>query len=305
MEKLRGNCFPSKLSITSPMWTNYHSHSYYCDGKDAPAAHLAQAMARGFLAFGCSSHAPLPFETSWNMKAERFAAYCEEVRAAAAAHQGGMEVYLGVEVDFIPGVMGPGAAVLAPGKLDYTVGSIHFVDQFPDGRPWEVDGRHKLFLEGLDTVFGGDAQRAVSRYFALTRQMLREAPPTLLGHMDKIKIQDEGGKLFSERAAWYEAELMATLEELAGSEVMLEINTRGMYKGLWPEPYPSYWVIERAHAMGIPLVLNADSHLPTEVDLGFGDVAQRLQAMGIPRLYALLGGQWQALDVDEHGLKRP
>jgi histidinol-phosphatase (PHP family) len=50
-----------------------------------------------------------------------------------------------MEVDYIPGSIGPKSKAILDAKLDYTVGSVHFVDSFPDGRGWEIDGSHQVF----------------------------------------------------------------------------------------------------------------------------------------------------------------
>jgi histidinol-phosphatase (PHP family) len=51
-------------------WTNYHSHCHYCDGKYEPEKYIESALQQGLLAYGFSSHTPLPFETTWAMKDE-------------------------------------------------------------------------------------------------------------------------------------------------------------------------------------------------------------------------------------------
>ena len=49
------------------MWANFHTHSNYCDGKGLLDEYVAQAISLGMLSLGFSSHAPLPFESSWCM----------------------------------------------------------------------------------------------------------------------------------------------------------------------------------------------------------------------------------------------
>ncbi|MEO0470016.1 MAG: histidinol-phosphatase [Bacteroidota bacterium] len=282
-------------------WTNYHSHSYYCDGKEAPEMHLQAAIEQQFHAFGCSSHAPVPFETSWNMKMDQLEKYATEIRRLQRKYHSQLDVYLGFEVDYIPQVVGPSSPWIQVYQPDYSVGSIHFVDTFPDGTPWEVDGRHQVFLDGLEQIFQGNPQLAIERYFALTRQMIEEDCPDMVGHLDKIKIQDEGGTLFSETADWYQNAVRQTLASIRKAGVKVEINTRGMYKGLWSEPYPSAWIIREMASMDIPMVLNADSHHPREISGQFAEAAKLLTACGVTTLWVLMDHQWQALPYSPEG----
>jgi histidinol-phosphatase (PHP family) len=164
------------------MWSNFHTHTNYCDGKGSftDFININQTKSLGF-----SSHAPLPFSAGWAMRTERLPDYVNELQKLKAQEKS-IELYTGLEVDYIPGIIAPTDF----NELDYTIGSIHFVDILPDGRPWEIDGPHTPFLEGLDIIFKNKPREAWGRYFELTREMIRQAPPTILGHLDKMKIQN-------------------------------------------------------------------------------------------------------------------
>ena len=286
-------------------WTNYHSHSHYCDGKMEPEAHIRAAVEKGFLAFGCSSHGPVPFKTKWSMKPEAVSAYVQEIRGLQQQFAGQIEVYLSMEVDFIPGKMGPSHEWIQAASLDYAIGSIHFVDQFEDGRHWEIDNTQKVFHEGLKAIFRGDAIAAVKRYYSLTRQMVALDCPEIVGHLDKIKMQNKNGKYFSEDDNWYRRAISETLETILESGVIVEVNTRGIYKKKVLDPYPSPWIIKQMYDMGIPVCLNSDSHHPDEIDGNFSQIAEMLNAIGYSHLHILLQNEWQPVPFDKEGIKIP
>jgi histidinol-phosphatase (PHP family) len=284
-------------------WTNYHSHCHYCDGKYAPEKYIESALQQGLAAYGFSSHAPLPFETTWAMKAENLPAYVAEIRELQEKYREVIQLYCGLEVDYIPGRIGPKSKAILDAELDYTVGSVHFVEAFPDGNGWEIDGSHQVFLDGLHEIFKGDVQKAVSRYFELTRQMVEQECPDVIGHIDKIKIQDEGGKLFSQEATWYRQEMKQTLQLIADAGAIVEVNTRGIYKKKTAETYPARWVLEEMYKLNIPVTINADAHHPEEITLHFSDAAQLLQAIGFRQVHILYNGTWQAVGFNESGVK--
>jgi len=283
-------------------WTNYHSHSHYCDGKSPLEAHVKAAIAADMHAFGFSSHSPVRFPSSWNMPLERFDEYLREARGLKERYKDQIQLYVGLEVDFIPEIISPHTDYIKAAKLDHMVGSIHYVDQYPDGRPWEVDGRHLPFLAGLKEIFDDNIETAVRRYFELTREMVETCPGIVVGHLDKIKMQNEGGDLFSEKSDWYREEVEKTLEVIAQKGLIVEVNTRGIYKKKADTTYPSPWILKRIKEMGIPIMLNSDSHTPDELTGRFEETAKLLLGMGFTELMALWEGEWRAFGFGEEGV---
>jgi len=205
-------------------------------------------------------------------------------------------------VDFVPGKLGPQHPSIKSLALDYCIGSVHFVDTFPDGTGWEIDGTHQVFLRGVQEIFGGNIRQAVSRYYQLTRQMVQQEPPTMVGHLDKIKIQNEGGRLFSEAEPWYQQEILATLQAIARAGLLLEVNTRGIYRQKTPELYPSRWILVQARNLQIPLVLNSDAHHPEEITEQFSYAAGVLAGVGFTHLHSLHENRWQPFRFTPQGL---
>ena len=280
------------------MYTNYHGHCHYCDGQEPPEAYVKAALEQGMRGYGFSSHAPLPYNLPWPMPSKKLLAYRQEITVLQQRYADQLPIYCGLEIDYIPQVTGPNHPRWQELALDYTIGSVHFVDFFPDGRPWEIDGNHAVFLEGLEAIFGGDVPRAVERYYALIRQMVTEDAPDIVGHLDKIKLQSEAGQLFDEAAPWYRAAVQQTLRVIAAQGVIVEVNTRGLYKQKTTEPYPSWWILEEMRAMNIPITLNSDAHHPHEVMAFFPEIATRLRQLGFHETQQLQPGGWQAVPLD-------
>lgn len=274
------------------MWSNFHTHTTYCDGK-GPFKDCLQVS--GIKSIGFSSHAPLPFSTPWAMRADQLENYLNEIKHLRVEEKS-IELYAGLEVDYIPGLIAPTNF----NDLDYTIGSIHFVDAFPDSRPWEIDGTHSLFLEGLQTLFKNKPREAWSRYFELTREMIRHAPPTILGHLDKMKIQNIG--LFDEQDLWYREEIKQTLDSLKGTKIIVEVNTRGLYQRKSATTYPSPWILAQIKAAGIPITLSSDAHHPNQLFNEFSETARLLKSIGFKKLSTLLQGTWQEVDFNEDGI---
>lgn len=283
-------------------WTNYHSHTQYSDGKFTPEDHVKTAIELDMAALGFSCHSPLPFFRPWSMKLERLAQYCADINDLKKRYEGKIEVYLGMEMDFLPGIFDEQATLFPRKNFDYFVGSIHFIDTFPDGEPWEIDGEHELFLRGLREIFDNDSQKAVRRYFEITREMITRLKPAVVGHIDKIKIQSEDGRLFDTQSKWYKDEVMATLEILASEGLILEVNTRGSYKKKLSENYPGTEMLKSAREMNIPVTINSDSHHPRELIAQFPEAARLLRHIGYEEVYVLKNKKWQPVSFNTEGV---
>ncbi len=286
-------------------WSNLHSHCFYCDGKFEPERYIRRAIDMKVFSYGFSSHAPVPFECGWSMRPQDTLNYVNEISILKQKYADQIQVYIGMEVDYIPGVISVDHPSIRNLDLDYTIGSIHFIDQDRHGNPWEIDGKHSTFLHGLNTIFKNDIMQVVKRYFQLTRAMVREACPDIIGHLDKIKIQNRENKFYHEFSRWYQYEIMHTLEEIKASGAILEVNTRGIYKKKTVHTYPGRWILDQVRKMKIPITLNSDAHHPEEIINCFEKAAYMLNEIGFKYVRVLVNGKWTDVELDPTGLKIP
>ncbi|MEM1218206.1 MAG: histidinol-phosphatase [Bacteroidota bacterium] len=286
------------MSIINNQAFNFHSHTHYSDGQAAPTAFAQAAMEQGLKAYGYTDHAPVPFPCSWTIPTDRVEAYCQEIRALQEYHRADIELYLGLEVDFIPGVISVNHSSITRLHLDYTIGSVHFVDQYPDGSHWGFEDSKKIFQQGIDQIFNGDVQKAVSRYYQLIREMVATRP-TIIGHLDRIKMHNLDQRFFKETDAWYRKEVIATLDQIQAEGLIMEINTKGFFPGQDEDPYPSFWIIQEAIQRNIKMHLGADAHHPLDVNRAFSYLIPRLRAMGLQSIYTLTQNQWVAIPLTD------
>jgi histidinol-phosphatase (PHP family) len=282
------------------MWANFHTHCDYCDGKSPMQDYVDQAKELGMMSIGFSSHAPVPFDTKWCMKSERLEEYINAVNEIKKTEKS-TEVYTGLEVDFIPDVTSP---EVFSKKLDYTIGSIHFIDKLPEGPRWEIDGAHAVFLDGLKKIFNNNIQAAIARYFELTREMISTACPTIIGHLDKIKIQNVDGKFFSESESWYQQEIQKTIDLIGSTGAIVEVNTRGIYQKKSDTTYPSPWILTCLNKKNIPITISSDAHHPKDLVNQFSETATILHNIGFKTISILSDGAWLPFSFDEHGVIR-
>ena len=279
-------------------WTNYHSHSHYCDGVESLRAQVGAALQQGVGVFGFSSHGPVDFLNAWSMKAEKLADYLAETRDLKTEFSDRIELYIGLEIDYLPNSCGPSTYA---SLLDYTIGSVHYLDKNEGGEPWEIDGSTDKFMRGLVEVHGGDIRKVIHLYYERIREMIQLDPPDILGHLDKIKIHNLRNSLYDENEDWYQKEIDETLNLLAETDCILEVNTRGLYKKNL-STYPSLPVMQKALARNIPVTLNSDSHAPGEITAELPRTARQLKQLGFKTMRILKNNDWQDVAFDEYGL---
>jgi histidinol-phosphatase (PHP family) len=282
-------------------WPNYHLHTTYCDGKSSVAAYVAELRQRNLRSAGFSSHAPLPaiIDRPWAMRENNLPLYRDEIQQQQKIAKVELELYIGLEVDFFPQLIGPKDFAA---QVDYTIGSIHIAGLLADSTPWEVDMSTSLFTRGVNELFDGSYPAAVTHYYSLMREMLINSTPHLLGHLDKIKIHNREKILFEEGSTWYRDQIIETLDLIAQKNVILEVNTRGLYQQKVTEPYPSYWIIREAFARKIPVTISSDAHHASELHLFFGDTARQLLQIGYREIMTLRNGAWTGLPFSDQGI---
>lgn len=283
-------------------WTNYHSHTHYCDGNGTVNEYIETAIALGMPAYGITSHAPVNFETVWCIPDLKFESYLKEVQDAKKKFAGKIEIYLGLEIDFIPGVAGRKRHLLASTSIDYFIGSVHFVGKFEDGSWWNIDHTRELFDKGLKEIYRNNFEKASEAFYNATVQMLEEDKPDVIGHLDKIKMYNSGNFYFNESDKFYRNQIESVLSAIKKSGAIVEVNTRGYYRYGQKELYPGPFILEKLAKMDIPVMLNSDSHSTGEIISGFDYAIKILKDAGIQKLWALIGKRWQAFDYNEQGL---
>jgi histidinol-phosphatase (PHP family) len=255
-----------------------HTHTRFCDGADDVQTMCAAAAAKGFVSIGFSSHAPIAkktgIKTDWHLPEEKLGEYVETVLAAKKRWRGTLEVFLGLEADYIPGLCGPSDYQNLP--LDYIIGSVHYAG--PPGSGFTVDAPEAEFLAGFKDLFHGDGAALYNAYYDAYRGMILEGGFDIAGHLDLVKKNNGLYRFFSPEDPGYQQRLLETADCLAsqaarrgaraGQEtpgngvfpIVVEVNTGGMNRGRMAEPYPSRAALTLLRERNIPLTVTADAH---------------------------------------------
>ena len=257
--------------------TNYHTHSRFCDGKGEPREYVEYALANGFSALGFSGHSPLPYENTFSIKEDKFEEYCDTIRALKEEYAGRLDIRLGLEIDYVPGLCEDFKPLIERGGLEYTIGSVHLIPN-PDAidyireHPaeaadylWMIDGpRYELYDDGLQRHFGGDIRKAAKAFFYQNNVMIESQKPTIVGHFDKIVMHNKD-RYFHYDEPWFRDLVYETAHLIRETGCVCEMNTRGIYKGRHYDFYPAKETLKYMNELGIPVIVSTDAHQPSDL----------------------------------------
>lgn len=252
------------------------------------------ALAKGMRKFGFSSHAPLPFHTSWNMNLDDFPCYKKEFYRLKEKYAGQIELFLGLEVDYIEGVFDANTDLYDLSDIEYKIGSVHYLDPLPEGGFFSIDGKFSDFKKRLDVVYNGDIRQAAERYFEFSSNMVRKGGFEIVGHMDKISQNGMNCSGFNVKEKWYSRLVTDYLELIKAHGLMIEINTKSYIRlGI---TYPDIQFFPIIKELDIPVMVNSDSHHPDKITDGFDEVFKMLKKAGINSVMELSENGWNEVE---------
>ena len=255
--------------MPTPIPLDLHNHHRRCGhARGELEDYVAHAAEVGLATLGVADHAPrfahaadhpLP---GIQMARSEYPSYLAEVRELQARYAERLELLVGIEADFIPGREATYRDALAASGLDYVIGSVH-----------EWDGVHVYNPHSWD---GRDRHALYRGYFAHLRAAVRSGLFDVLAHLDAVKVY--GPDVFDLAAD----EIEPTLDAIAASGIVVEINTAGMRK--CGEVFPRPSLIAALFERGVRFTFGSDAHAPSELAHGAAEVARLLDRLGIDEL---------------------
>lgn len=274
--------------------TNYHSHCLYCDGRAGMEDFVRFALSMGFTSYGFSSHAPLPFPTAWTMEWDCMDDYLAEFRRLKEKYAGRIELYVGLEIDYLNEESNPSIARFRELPLDYRIGSVHLL--YDDaGEVVDIDVPADKFRQIVDTHFGGDLERVVRLYYGRLTRMLELGGFDIVGHADKMHYNAACYRPGLLDEPWYDELVRTYFAEIARRGYQVEINTKA-----WHEQgtfFPNERYFSLLHELGIRVQVNSDAHYPERINNGRPEALKALKQAGYTSVMEKVGGFWKEKDI--------
>lgn len=248
-------------------------------------------------AIGFSGHAPVPFENNYAIKdISSLRNYTGEISELKKKYRDKIEILLALEADYIPGVTLDFKHFADDFQLDYIIGSVHLVKS-PGGGLWFIDGSDRsIWKNGLEKYYANDIIGAVTAYYGQIMEMIKTQRFDIIGHFDKIKMHNKG-EFFSEEEKWYRDLISESLEQIKKHDIIVEVNTRGMYKKRSDSLFPGIPELKLMQQMNIPITISSDAHKPEEVKLLLDETLEIIKEIGYREIYCYESG-WKSVPLD-------
>ena len=278
--------------------SSYHVHSCFCDGHGDPEEYVLSALKNGFQSIGFSSHAPMPFPYPKILKIENLESYLSNIRNLKAKYAGQIEIYASLELDYFEKPEYQTFYLEIRKRLDYTLASIHFMQHPETGKLYGIDSNLPEFQESIEAIFAGDIKAYVKKYYSMVEDMVRVYQPDIIGHFDVLKKYNKQEAFFREEETWYREIVCKTLDTIADSKSIVEVNTGGLARGSTVSLYPSLWILKECRKRGIPLAVNSDAHHPDQIASFYERAEAEIKEAGYDRIRVLKNGTWQDSFID-------
>jgi histidinol-phosphatase (PHP family) len=254
----------TQAAVTEKDMVDYHNHTSLCGHASGEIyEYIESALKKGILDIGFSDHAAMPedLRQGISMAPEETEFYMSSIIEAADLYSGKINVRLGFEVDF-PLFDTFDRRLFSDERIDYIMGSCHFLDT------WAFD--HPEYVKGFDER---DIDSIYLDYYSIIEAMADTGLFDVIGHFDLVK------KFGHRPRSSMESVVRRIASRLAATDTAVEINTAGLRKPV-KEIYPSADIVEIFFQENVPLTMGSDSHSPEEVGAGYAEAFELLKKAG-------------------------
>jgi histidinol-phosphatase (PHP family) len=263
-----------------PLYYDSHMHTPLCKHAEGEPEEYAEiALQRGLKGIVFTCHSPMP-DHWWpqvRMDVDQLDQYIAMVQRAAKTYAGRLDVRLGMEMDFFPGMEWWVESLNERCEFHHVLGSVHFFGQAYKER-----------------FFRGDLLTFQKTYFTHVAESAETGLFDTLAHPDLVKNFHPTLWDF-ERLSEH---LERCLDRIAKTGVAMELNTSGLNKAI-SEFNPGPEMLNLMRERNIPVVLGSDSHTPRRVAADFDRALDALEDAGYSKVSCFLGRKRHDFPITE------
>ncbi|EOI55093.1 histidinol-phosphatase HisJ family protein [Enterococcus gilvus] len=270
-------------------YSNAHTHSTWCDGKDSLEDMAQAAIALGFTDLGFTCHSPALFDPSCP-GVQNEGAYQAALRDLKEKLAGQLNISIGLEWDYYSADPIYG--------YDYTIGSVHY---FPprQGVFRSVDESPESLMKTLDDWYQGDKMHMVRDFYDTVVRHIDQNHSEIVGHFDLITKFNEKNPWLDEDSSEYQAIASKALNDVIDIiqtyDGMVEINTGAISRHWRKTPYPNPFLLKQLKQRECPIIITSDSHETTTLTCHFPETVELLQSIGFTETMQLKDGIFQPI----------
>ncbi len=246
------------------MRVDLHNHTTRCNhATGSMKEYIKRAIDLNIDIYGFSEHAPMEFDNYYRLSFNEMRDYENDILKLREKYKNSIKILLGYEVDYLQGYIDNR---VLNAKVDYLIGSVHFLDK------WGFDNPE--FIGGWESR---DIDNIWQEYFDVIRDMAKSGYFDIVGHLDLIKLfkyipKKDIGVIAKE-----------ALKEIKRSNMVIELNSAGLRKPI-KEIYPSKYLLTLAYELDIPITFSSDAHAIEQVGFGYYEVKKMAREIGYTKV---------------------
>ena len=248
---------------------DYHMHTELCGHASGSIdEYVLEAVRKNLNEIGFSDHAPLPegLREGITMLPEETESYIALIENKRQEYKDQIEIKVGFEIDF-PLTDAFDRKYLNDTRMDYLIGSCHFLGDWAFDHPDNIDG---FINRDIDNIY--------REYYGIISDLIQSGYFNIIGHFDLVKK-------FGNRSR---ADFSETIEKLAlkiveKNNFAVEVNTAGLRKPV-AEMYPADSILDIFYRKNVPITLGSDAHKPEEVGYFFNEAIAKLKRAGYRKI---------------------
>jgi histidinol-phosphatase (PHP family) len=247
---------------------DYHTHTRLCGHATGTLEEYAESAIRsGIRELGFADHAPMPdnLREGLSMSAGESEGYIMSVEKCRDAYAGRIDIRLGFEVDYPPFESFDANYFLDP-RIDYLIGSCHFVDGWAFDHPRYIDGYKNRDIDEL-----------YERYYSQLQALAGSGLFNIIGHFDVVK------KFGYRPKKDFRPEVERIARIASKKNVAVEINTNGSTHPVH-EIYPSDQIIGILFNCNVPVTFGSDAHSSDRVGHMYAEVIEKITRAGYRKI---------------------
>jgi histidinol-phosphatase (PHP family) len=262
------------------MKCNYHTHTHYCDGKENMRFFVEKAVELQFDHLGFSPHAPISKQYDFTLTEAEIPDYLNEIDDFQKQYPQ-IKIFKGLECDYIPGITKDFSYYKNKFNLDYILGGVHLV-KVPNSQDiWFIDGPiRETYDEGIAHFFNHNVKKAVTCFWEQTFEMIETQEFDVIVHLDKIKKHNQD-RFFKEDEKWYLKLVDQAVDLITKKQIIVEINSRGIYRLRCKDFYPSDYILAKLAKANTKMIISSDAHKAEELELYYKEAQDKLRSFGI------------------------
>jgi histidinol-phosphatase (PHP family) len=229
--------------MPSPLLYESHMHTTLCKHSHGePEEYAEEAERKNLRGMIVTCHNPIPngYSAHVRMREDQFNEYLALVERARAAWVGRVDVRLGMECDFAPGLEADVEKLLQRAAFHHVLGSVH-----------------TQVKEYRERFFTGDWLAYQQTYFEHLALAAETKLFDTLAHPDLVKNERPNEWILNRIFP----DILRALDRIAATGTAMELNTSGLLKSI-PEMNPGPEILVEMRKRDIPVVLGADAHRP-------------------------------------------